>query len=138
MAKHGFPSLFRYLPLGLALCASAAASSPLTEKQKIEHLLSRAAFGPTPALTAEVEKEGREAWLEKQLHPESIPDSALETKLKAYPSLNLSMEELEENYPQPEMATKDDAKRPAEILVEISRQKILRAVESRRQLSEVL
>ncbi|MGZ6477592.1 MAG: DUF1800 domain-containing protein, partial [Bdellovibrionota bacterium] len=66
------------------------------------------------------------------------PDSALETKLKAFPSLTLSMEKLEENYPLPAMAAKDDAKRPAEILVEISRQKILRAVESRRQLSEVL
>src|SRR5215212_3734670 len=50
------------------------------------HLLNRATFGARPADVAEVLRSGREAWLDRQLHPERIPDSAAEARLAAFPA----------------------------------------------------
>src|SRR5262249_17627104 len=39
------------------------------------HLLNRAAFGPSPWDLEEIRSLGREAWLDRQLRPESIDDT---------------------------------------------------------------
>ncbi len=39
----------------------------LTETQKIRHVLSRFAFGPTPGLVERVRRQGLDAWFEEQL-----------------------------------------------------------------------
>jgi uncharacterized protein (DUF1800 family) len=48
------------------------------------HLLSRATFGVTPASSAEILTLGVDEWLERQLHPEQIDDSAFEALLPSF------------------------------------------------------
>lgn len=49
---------------------------PLTTDEKIGHVLSRLAYGPTPEDLASVQSLGVAAFLEQQLNPESIDESA--------------------------------------------------------------
>jgi uncharacterized protein (DUF1800 family) len=51
-------------------------STPYLTNDWARHLLRRAAFGPTDADLAEVRALGYVGWLEKQLHPSTINDSA--------------------------------------------------------------
>jgi uncharacterized protein (DUF1800 family) len=57
-------------------------------------LLGRATFGVRTRDLAEVLRVGRKAWLERQLHPETIADSALATRLAAYPATRMAPDEL--------------------------------------------
>lgn len=49
------------------------------------HLLRRAGFGPTPEAMDEVLSIGRDAYVERQLSPSSIDDSAAEARFHAVP-----------------------------------------------------
>jgi uncharacterized protein (DUF1800 family) len=80
---------------------TAAARTQLTDSAAALHLLQRATFGPRPADLAAVLRQGRAAWLDAQLHPERIDDSALETRLAAYPAALMSVAELYRAYPPP-------------------------------------
>jgi uncharacterized protein (DUF1800 family) len=57
----------------------AAAPRPVVSAEL--HLLSRATFGPTPQALEEITMLGIEDWLEQQLEPGSIDDSAFEALL---------------------------------------------------------
>src|SRR4051794_18959359 len=83
--------LFRVLPVvGLAVVVfgrgAAAADeprtsqspTPLTERQKVVHVLNRLGFGPRVGDVERVEKMGIEAYVRQQLQPESIDDAAAE------------------------------------------------------------
>ncbi len=72
---------------------------PLPEEQRAWHLLNRVTFGPRPGDVARVEKMGAKAFLEEQLHPERINDSAVERKIAGLPTLSMTSEELVENFP---------------------------------------
>lgn len=104
---------------------------------KIEHLLNRAAFGSRPRQVAELIKKGPTApqqWLEQQLRPETINDSATEKKLLELPGLHMNLQQLRQAY------SKDDemASRPKAILWDLYAQKTIRAISSERQLQEVM
>lgn len=60
---------------------------------RIRHLLRRATFGPRPGDVEEVRKMGIEAWLDRQLEPEMIPDPEVDKRLEDFESLNLSTTE---------------------------------------------
>ena len=81
------------LAAGMALPAEAqtrpagggfgsARTSP-ADDALIFHVLSRCAYGPDEATLAEIRSMGVDAWLWQQLHPETIDDSVLETRLSA-------------------------------------------------------
>ncbi|HLB88417.1 MAG TPA: hypothetical protein VJK29_12260 [Terriglobales bacterium] len=53
-----------------------------------------------------VRKSGLEKWIDQQLHPESLDDSALTARLGRYPSLALSAAKLLDQYPAPDVAAK--------------------------------
>lgn len=63
-------------PLSPAASTASSAMPPVSAEL---HLLNRATFGPTPALLAEVEAMGIEAWVDQQLEPDEIEDGACET-----------------------------------------------------------
>lgn len=67
-------------PVRVARLAPAAPPPLLTSQL---HILSRATFGPTPALLAEIAASGMDVngWLAQQLEPASIDDSAFEAAL---------------------------------------------------------
>jgi uncharacterized protein (DUF1800 family) len=93
---------FALLPFGVD--AAAKFKQKLNKDQQVEHVLSRLTFGARPGDTAAVAKLGVKKWIERQLNPESIPESeALVAKLGAMPTLALSSEELAVRYPTPQM-----------------------------------
>ncbi len=135
----------------------------LSEEEAILHALNRLAYGPWPGDIDRVRKMGLQNWIEIQLHPERIDDSALAARLQDYPSLRMSMAKLVEEYPTPEMAAKrlhistDEYKKrlaelaklppgqrgwadkqPQRIVEELQMAKLVRALYSERQLQERL
>lgn len=81
----------------------AADSSPLTQDQRVLHALNRLTFGPRPGDVEAVEKMGLQQWIDLQLTPAKIDDSALEARLSAYPAMRLSLHDLVERFPSPAM-----------------------------------
>src|SRR3984885_5420115 len=78
----------------------------LTEDQAILHALNRLAYGPRPGDVERIRQMGLEKWIDQQLHPESIDDSALDPPLKNYPTLDMSARKLLAEYPPPNQAAK--------------------------------
>jgi len=126
-----------------------------TKKQAV-HVLNRLAFGPSPEDLANIQRLGVETWINQQLHPMQIPDELVADKLRAFPTLDKSIAELEEEYAPPEERARMlgltpgslEAKRaietipreelPQQIQVELVGAKLVRATQSQRQLQEVL
>lgn len=78
----------------------------LTEDQAIEHALNRLGYGPRPGDTERVRQMGLEKWIDQQLHPDSIDDSALDQLLEKYPTLKMSSKQLLQQFPPPNQAAK--------------------------------
>lgn len=89
-------------------------NQPLSEDEKISHLLRRITFGPRAGDIERVRRMGLEGFLDGQLHPERIDDSAVEARLAALPTLKMSTEELFEKYPRPNMAERQARQRSAD------------------------
>lgn len=79
----------------------------LTEDEAILHALNRLAYGPRPGDVARVRAMGLEAWIDQQLNPASIDDSALDNRLDQYLTLNMSSKELLALFPRPNQVAKD-------------------------------
>jgi uncharacterized protein (DUF1800 family) len=98
-----------------------------------EHVLNRTGYGPDAWSRARIAELGVNAYLQEQLHPETLDDSAFEPLLAGFPSLEMGLEDIWRNY--------GPAARPggaAEVLAELRNARLLRALASRRQLEEVL
>ena len=96
----------------LCLCGAAVATlaaggarkiprTKLAPEQRAAHLLNRIAYGPRPGEVAAVIKQGEAAFLEAQLHPEAIDDSAVEKRLASAATLHMSSREIAALFPQP-------------------------------------
>jgi len=156
--------------------AAPVPSRPLAGILQAQHLLNRVTFGPRPGDLDRVRAIGLKAFLDEQLHPERLNDSALEERLKVFPTLSMSTGELIEKYPPRKFAgaqsafapgtapdpmrtdsTKTEgadaiseasmaspltmggaANTPREVILELGREELLRAVYSQRQLQEVM
>lgn len=144
-----------------ALAQGALVASP--DAGPALHLLQRATWGARAQDLAAVLELGRDAWLDRQLHPERIADDAAATRLAAFPTVGLSMGELMRDYaprPRPVPAPMDSAtgqprrpdpaqmtpeqrrelqmRNPARLLGDLVGAKLTRAVYSERQLEEVM
>jgi uncharacterized protein (DUF1800 family) len=73
----------------------------LTEEQRVVHVLNRLGFGARPGDIERVRRMGLENYIEQQLDPGKIADTAVEAKLKNLPTLTLSNGELLAKYPNP-------------------------------------
>lgn len=126
----------------LALPLAAAGGAPLmTERERAIHVLDRLAYGPRPGEVDKVLAEGVDAWVARQLRPEAIGDSAIEARLRSYRTLTMSAAELYNDYPDKKsrvMGLLGSGRKPAEVAVELAAAKVLRAVDSERQLQEVM
>src|SRR5262245_22128841 len=83
------------LATGLALPASS-----LSRDERIVHVLDRLGYGPRPGDLERVRRIGLAAYVEAQLHPERIPDDAVEASLIAYPTLAMQTDALLREYPR--------------------------------------
>ena len=72
----------------------AADEPPLTDEQKIIHVLNRLGYGPRPGDVERIEKMGLNKYLTQQLHPESIDDSALQSELARFDILTMDETDL--------------------------------------------
>lgn len=128
-----------------------------TERRAV-HLLNRAAFGPSPADLATIAQNGEAAWLTAQL--ESGRDESVEQRLAGLKTLQLTIAQAFEAYPpvqqrlkemgvtpqdlqdDPELRKrlmKENADElPRQLLIETTQAKLIRSIESKRQLEEVL
>ncbi len=131
---------------GRHVAVSNEAASPLSARQRALHLLNRFAFGPRPGDVEQVMRVGPDHWFHDQLFPEQLDDSAVEQRLSLLRTLHMPPTELAQAYPNPGQVKKAEAQgivmdatgTPRDILVELSDQKLVRAVESNRQLQEVM
>jgi uncharacterized protein (DUF1800 family) len=78
---------------------TAAKSVPLTGQQRALHALNRLTFGPRPGDVEKVMAMGVDKWIEQQLKPEEIEDSAVEARLAPYRTTRMKPAELVESFP---------------------------------------
>jgi uncharacterized protein (DUF1800 family) len=76
---------------------------PLNDEQRAIQMLNRFTFGPRPGDLEAVMKMGPDAWFEKQLNPESIPNPVLDKRLADFPSLNLPPNQVLVEFPSSTM-----------------------------------
>jgi hypothetical protein len=63
--------------VGVVLAAPVRAQESPSDHDEIVHVLNRITFGPRPGDVEAVEKMGLHNYIEQQLHPETIDDSAV-------------------------------------------------------------
>jgi len=78
----------------------------LTEDEAILQALNRLGFGPRPGDLERVKEMGLQKWIDRQLHPDSIDDSALDARLERFPTLKMSSAKLLDEFPEPAMAAR--------------------------------
>lgn len=105
---------------------AAGRTAPLPAPSPEHHLLSRAAYGATPAEAARVRAMGTGAWIDEQLAPASVDDAAVDAALANFLSIGWSAAEIRANR----------GTRP--VRNELIAATLYRAVNSRRQLLEVM
>jgi len=71
----------------------------MDESKRAVHALNRLAFGPRPGEVERVAAMGVDKWIELQLRPERIDDSALDSRLASFRTLRMDTRELVENFP---------------------------------------
>ncbi|MGA9851818.1 MAG: DUF1800 domain-containing protein [Gammaproteobacteria bacterium] len=139
-------SLMRGLvPAVLFLLSGSVLAS--TDAQAL-HVLNRLAFGPAPGDVRRVAALGVDRYIRQQLHPDSIPLPAeSQQQLDSLETLTLTPTELFEEYGPPPLSrgqklTPQERKQlnqHANVIVQQAMQaRVLRAVESPRQLQEVM
>ena len=118
-------------------------STSLTAEQKSIHFLNRTSFGVTRDTVQRVNRIGISAYLDEQLEPEKIPDQSVEEKVSTLKTIRLNSGELFELYPPPKIARErgmaaDMMTAPRMIIYELQQARLLRAVQSQRQLNELM
>ena len=163
-------------PVGLAAQKSTAnppakpvvARSDVRElpaDQQIIQALNRLTFGPKPGEMLEVRKIGLDNWIDQQLHPEKIDDSAIESFIASkYPAIDQDQNALLQQFAQQQKARREvrlekkDTSRvmssadsaafrkqlqqrfnlTRQVVTQLQSSRVARAVASERQLQEVM
>ncbi len=123
------------LTIDCDLADDGAANLSCESPELREHVLNRLGYGPDAWSRARIQMLGVAGYIQEQLSPETIDDSATDAELTQFPSLSMSFQELRANYsnnPTPPQLGLGIIAR------ELKQAKVLRAVMSRRQLAEVL
>jgi uncharacterized protein (DUF1800 family) len=149
----------------------AASDSKLTQQQRALHALNRLGFGARPGDVDRVTGSGVDVWIDEQLHPERIPDDAVQSSLQQFATLGMSDADILRTYYAPVLMAQQQAqqaaadaaagkpggargdpaeirkqmiqqmppeKRPQRVLEELTAQRVIRALDSDRQLNEVM
>jgi uncharacterized protein (DUF1800 family) len=73
--------------------------SGMDQQKRAAHALNRLTFGPRPGDLERVAQVGVDKWIELQLHPEKIDDSALDARLAPFRTLRMDTRAIVENFP---------------------------------------
>ena len=129
-----------------------------TADQQVMQVLNRLAFGPRPGEVQEVRSVGVDVWINEQLHPDKIDDSAMDQLLAHYSLLDQDQASLEMQYNQARREQRNDKRaatdstgkpKPSPEIRQIQRERtqlaaqvmsarVARAVASKRELQEVM
>ncbi len=104
-------------PALLLMCLSLACAAPqllakkkdkdhastASEQKRAVHALNRLTFGLRPGDLQQVMAMGVDRWIDLQLHPEKISDSALESRLAPFRTLRMNSREMVEEFPDGQM-----------------------------------
>jgi uncharacterized protein (DUF1800 family) len=82
----------------------------LTPDEAILHALNRLSYGPRPGDIERIKLTGLAKWIDQQLNPKSIDDSAVEARLEIYPTLRMPASQLLAEYPNPKQVVKAEQK----------------------------
>ena len=159
--------------LASAIAATLLATLPdaapvASDRRTVVHVLNRLGYGPTAAAIEQVGRVGVQGYIDAQLRPERLPDTAIAGRLAGFTTLSKSSRDLAADYFMPAMVERRNAQRRAgqtgasdsppaaaqppartpeqteamrmqrTVIGELSQQRIIRAVYSERQLEEVL
>lgn len=72
-------------------------------RKRALHALNRLTFGPRPGDVDRVLSIGVDKWIDQQLNPEKIDDSAVNGRLAAFRTLNMDPREMIANFPPPQV-----------------------------------
>src|SRR5436190_286286 len=156
------PAMLLAIALASAGAARSGAEGLADDTSVAVHVLNRVTFGPRPGDLAKIQQLGVDRFIDQQLHPERIDDSAVVRRLDGFQTLQLNSPEIAQRYEMPALQARRErqqaaAGKPADPpagpldaamdperqranlpLLELGQQKIVRAVYSDRQLQEVL
>jgi len=130
-----------------SLAQAPARAAPLSADQQAVHVLNRLAFGPRPGDVERVERMGVQAWIEQQLHPASIAlPAVLDARLRALDTVNRGAGDSVAEFVDLQRQVRDEdegAKQrrrmaQARVASQAAEARLLRAIESPRQLEEVM
>src|SRR5258707_1536442 len=157
----------RTVAVGLLLTVPLIAAPPPAvnnDAQLVVHVLNRIGFGARPGDVEKVRAIGPGGiarYIDERLHPDRIPDSGVATRLADLKGVGMSSREIADTYERPleefrrqraangrqnaapppdtPPAMQDPVQQRAQaVVLELSEQKVLRAIYSDRQLQEVL
>ncbi len=142
----------RLLSLALFVSFNAlstpASAAGIPAHLKPLHIMNRLGFGPTPGEIEKIQALGIETYIATQLAPDAIAESdKLGRQLHALTTLYLTPAQLLQEYGPPQasrgqrpdpQAVKGARERARVIVQEAARARLLRAIESPRQLQEVM
>jgi uncharacterized protein (DUF1800 family) len=90
-----------------------AADAVAAEQKRAVQALNRLTFGPRPGDVQQVTAMGVDHWIDLQLHPDKIPDNAIEARLTPFRTLHMSSKEIVEEFPDNQVIKQVmDGKRP--------------------------
>jgi uncharacterized protein (DUF1800 family) len=150
----------RFLLASIAILAmwrpGVTAPADKVDDHAIMHLLNRIGFGPRQGDIERVRRIGVDRYIDQQLHPERLADAEMAARLSGLPSIGMSSREIAREYELPQLEARRERKQTAKedqgeppkpnplqqkangVIVELSEQKVLRAIYSEKQLQEVL
>jgi uncharacterized protein (DUF1800 family) len=76
-----------------------AGTSAMDDKKRAAHALNRLTFGPRPGDVERMLTTGVDKWIDEQLQPEKIDDSALDARLAPFQTLGMNTREMLEQFP---------------------------------------
>src|SRR5229473_295097 len=151
--------------LAALLAIQTIGAAPLAnDDQAIVHALNRISFGPRPGDLERVRRIGLRLYIDQQLHGDRLPDPGLASRLSRLITPTMSSREIAGRYERPVLEARRNLKQQAvnspnpdqaptlkdmkkadpnqqqanQPLIELSEQKVLRAIYSERQFEEVL
>jgi uncharacterized protein (DUF1800 family) len=85
--------------LGRKKDKAADAAHRMDQQRRAVHALNRLTFGPRPGDVERVTAIGVDRWIDLELNPDKIDDSALESRLAPFRTLRMGTSEIVENFP---------------------------------------
>ena len=149
---------FLVIVFAVSALAASGPTAPPAADQAIVHVLNRAGFGPRADDIERVRGIGIQRYIDEQLRPDRIPDTGMNARLAGLETIRMSSRQIADEIERPQIEARRERKLQAKddvpateprmpdplqqkangVIVELSEQKLLRAVYSERQLQEVL